>query len=213
MTETAAGPIRVLIVDDHLFYREGIKTLLATRPDDVLVVAEASSGEEAVDLVTRLSPDVVLMDLRMPGMGGLAATRAVAGTTAVLVLTMHDDDNVVPALQAGARGYLVKDASLEDLVRAIVAVHRGQAVLAPQAAERVQRQLSRPRPVAPGFPELTEREHEVLTEIVQGHSNAQIARRLGLSDKTVRNYSASVLAKLHARDRAHLVVIARDRLT
>lgn len=203
-------PIRVVIVDDHVFYREGLKTLLATRPDEVVVIGEGASGEEAVELVASLAPDVVLMDLRMPGMGGLAATRAVAASTAVLVLTMHDYDSVVPALQGGARGYLVKDATLDDLVRAIHSVHHGQAVLAPQPAERIQRQLLRSGPRNRSFPELTDREHEVLVEIVAGRSNLEIARRLGLSDKTVRNYTATMLAKLHARDRAHLVAIARD---
>jgi DNA-binding NarL/FixJ family response regulator len=206
--------IRVLVVDDHMFYREGVKTLLGTRADEVEVVGEAATGEEALELVASMRPDVVLMDLRMPGMGGIAATRQlIAGhpEIAVLVLTMNDDDSVVPALRAGARGYLLKDASVDDLVRAITSVDRGSAVLGPQAAARVHEHILRPpsRPELP-FRELTEREHDLLAELVQGRSNEEIALRLGLTAKTVRNYVSNILAKLHARDRTHLVVIARE---
>lgn len=207
------GPIRVLVADDHVFYREGIKTLLATRPDELVVIGEAGTGEEAVAQAVRLEPDVVLMDLQMPGIGGITATRRLsesAPAVAVLVLTMLDDDSVVPALRAGARGYLLKDASVDDLVRAITSVDRGQSVLAPQAADRVHRQLTRPAAVADRpFPELTEREHDLLAEIVNGQSNHEIASSLGLTDKTVRNYVANILAKLQARDRRQLVQRAR----
>ena len=206
-------PIRVLVADDHVFYREGIKTLLATRPNELLVVGEAGTGEEAIALAESLEPDVVLMDLQMPGMGGIAATRRLteaAPAIAVLVLTMLDDDSVVPALRAGARGYLLKDASVEDLVRAITSVDRGQSVLAPQAADRMHRQLTRPAAVADRpFPELTQREHDLLAEITAGRSNHEIASRLGLTDKTVRNYVANILAKLQARDRTQLLEKAR----
>ncbi|WP_371403365.1 response regulator transcription factor [Kribbella sp. NBC_00662] len=206
--------IRVLIVDDHLFYREGVKTLLSTRADEVEVVGEAATGEEALEMLAAARPDVVLMDLRMPGMGGIAATRQViAGhpEIAVLVLTMNDDDSVVPALRAGARGYLLKDASVDDLVRAITSVYGGSAVLGPQAAARMHEHILRPpsRPELP-FPDLTEREHGLLAELVQGRTNEEIATRLGLSQKTVRNYVSNILAKLHARDRTHLLVIARE---
>lgn len=206
--------IRVLIVDDHVFYREGVKTLLGTRADEVEVVGEAATGEEALDLVPTVRPEVVLMDLRMPGMGGIAATKQLITNhpgVAVLVLTMNDDDSVVPALRAGARGYLLKDASVDDLVRAIASVDRGSAVLGPQAAARVHEHISRPpsRPELP-FRDLTEREHELLAELVQGRTNEEIAVRLGLSQKTVRNYVSNILAKLHARDRTHLLVIARE---
>ena len=207
------APIRVFVVDDHTFYREGIKTLLATRPDEILVVGEAGTGEEAVSLAASLQPDVVLMDLQMPGMGGIAATQRLTESEpaiAVLVLTMLDDDSVVPALRAGARGYLLKDATIDDLVRAITSVERGQSVLAPQAAERVQRQLIRPAAVADRpFPQLTEREHDLLAEIVGGRTNREIASRLGLTDKTVRNYVANILTKLQARDRSQLLDRAR----
>jgi DNA-binding NarL/FixJ family response regulator len=206
------APIRVLVADDHVFYREGIKTLLATR-GEVVIVGEAGTGEEALALAASLQPDVVLMDLQMPGMGGIMATRALtesAPTISVLVLTMLDDDSVLPALRAGAQGYLLKDASVDDLVRAITSVNRGQSVLAHQAAARVHRQLTRPSAVTDRpFPELTEREHDLLAEIVSGRGNREIARRLGLSDKTVRNYVANILAKIHARDRAQLLERAR----
>ena len=208
-----SAPIRVLVADDHVFYREGIKTLLATRADEVIVVGEAGTGEEACALAVSLQPDVVLMDLQMPGMGGIAATRRLsesASGVAVLVLTMLEDDSVVPALRAGARGYLLKDASVDDLVRAITSVDRGQSVLAPQAADRVHRQLIRPATVADRpFPELTEREHDLLAEIVDGRNNHEIASSLGLTDKTVRNYMANILAKLQARDRTQLLERAR----
>lgn len=206
--------IRVLVVDDHVFYREGVKTLLGTRADEVEVVGEAATGEEALELLPAMRPDVVLMDLRMPGMGGIAATRQLTAghpSVAVLVLTMNDDDSVVPALRAGARGYLLKDASVDDVIRAITSVHGGSAVLGPQAAARMHEHILRPpsRPELP-FRELTEREHDLLAELVQGRSNEEIALRLGLTAKTVRNYVSNILAKLHARDRTHLVVIARE---
>lgn len=202
--------IRVLVVDDHTFYREGIKTLLAGREPRIQIVGEASTGEAAVDQVGLLAPDVVLMDLRMSGMGGVAATRQIADRAAVLVLTMVEDETVLSALRAGARGYLLKDVGVEDLARAIEAVARGQSVLAPEAAAWIRRQLAAPGVSPRPFPELTDREHELLAEIVRGRSTAEIARALGLSAKTVRNYTSSVLVKLQARDRTQLVVRARE---
>jgi len=205
--------VRVLVVDDHPFYREGIKTLLGTRTTQVEVVGEAATGEEAVELCDTVRPDVVLMDLQMPGIGGLGATRQIIAAhpaVAVLVLTMHDDDSVLPALRAGARGYLLKDAGVDDVVRAIEAVHSGQSVLAPQAAERVQRQLTDPATAARPFPQLTDREHDILKQIMRGGTTTEIARRLSLSDKTVRNYVSNILTKLHVRDRTQLVVKARE---
>lgn len=207
-------PIRVLVADDHVFYREGIKTLLAARADRVVVVGEAESGEDAVAQVVEHRPDVVLMDIKMPGAGGIAATERIARDhvgVAVLILTMADDDSVLPALRAGARGYLLKDASVDDLVRAIESVHSGQAVLASQAADRVRRQLARPSPAANRpFPQLTDREHDLLAEILRGRSNHEIAVVLGLSQKTVSNYLSNILAKLYARDRAQLAELARE---
>ncbi|GAA1501872.1 response regulator [Nocardioides humi] len=204
------GPVRVLVADDHVFYREGIQTLLAAHAHRVELVGAAESGEQAVELALSLAPDVVLMDVKMPGGGGIAATRRLAEARpeiAVLMLTMADDDSVLPALRAGARGYLLKDAGVDDLVRAIESTYAGQAVLAPQAAERVHRQLARPAPARP-FPQLTDREHDLLAELLRGRSNRQIAAALGLSEKTVSNYLSNILAKLDARDRAHLVELA-----
>ncbi|HSV39194.1 MAG TPA: response regulator transcription factor [Nocardioidaceae bacterium] len=208
------SPIRVLVVDDHVFYREGIKTLLGTRAGEVDVVGEAATGEEALELLPTLAPDVVLMDLKMPGIGGIVATQRLCAEQpgiAVLVLTMNDDDTVVPALRAGARGYLLKDASVDELVRAIQAVHGGSTVLAPEAAARMHEHILRPskRPSLP-FPDLSEREHDLLAELVRGRTTEEIAQHLGLTPKTVRNYVSNVLAKVHARDRAHLIAIARD---
>ena len=147
-------------------------------------------------------------------MGGIAATQDLATAhpdVAVLILTMHDNDSVLPALRAGARGYLLKDATVDDLVRAIASVHSGASVLGPEAAARVHEHILRPgsRSHLP-FQDLTEREHDLIAELLRGLSNEEIARRLGLSAKTVRNYVSNVLTKLHARDRAHLIVIARE---
>ncbi len=205
--------MQVLVVDDHPFYREGLKTLLGVRSAQVEVVGEAATGEAAVELCATVQPDVVLMDLQMPGMGGLEATRQIVAahpSVAVVVLTMHDDDSVLPALRAGARGYLLKDAGVDEVVRAIAAVHSGQSVLAPQAADRVKRQLTDPATTSRPFPQLTEREHDILAQIVHGSSTLEIARSLKLSDKTVRNYVSNILTKLQVRDRTQLVVRARE---
>ncbi len=209
-----SGPIRVMVVDDHVFYREGIKTLLATVPKQVRVVAEASTGEEALRAVASDLPDVILMDLNMPGVGGLTATERLTAAypeIAVLVLTMLDDDSVLSAIRAGARGYLLKDAGVDDLVRAITAVHRGETILSRQAANHLQRRLAQ-APTVPSltFPELTAREHDLLREILRGRNSEEIGRILGITTKTVRNYVSNILIKLNARDRAELVVRARE---
>jgi len=203
-----------MVVDDHIFYREGIKTLLATVPEEVSVVAEASTGEEALRAVASDLPDVILMDLNMPGVGGLTATERLTAAypeIAVLVLTMLDDDSVLSALRAGARGYLLKDAGVDDLVRAITAVHRGETILSRQAANHVQRRLDQ-APAFPSlpFPELTTREHDLLREILRGRNSDEIGRALGITTKTVQNYVSNILTKLNARDRAQLVVRARE---
>lgn len=202
--------IRLLLVDDHPFYREGIRALLADHPE-VEVAAEAATGEEAIAAVAAHSPDVVVMDLAMPGMNGLEATRRL--TTAdpalpVLVLTMHDDESVVAALRAGARGYLLKDAGIDELVRAVTAVHAGQAILSPSAARRLVDHAAT-TPAAAAFPELTGREQDVLALLADDLDTATIARRLGLTEKTVYNYVASLLAKLRVRDRTEAARRAR----
>lgn len=211
MTST---PVRVLIADDHPVFRAGMATVLQDL-DGVEVVGQAADGEQAMLGVAEHRPDVVLMDLRMPGVGGLEATariRVEHPGTAVVVLTMDsDDDSIFAALRAGARGYLLKEADGLDIERAIDGVARGEAVFGAGIAERVLAFFASGRPSAASpFPQLTPREHEVLEMIAQGLDNAQIARRLVLSDKTVRNRVSDILAKLHARSRAEMVALARD---
>lgn len=205
--------IQVLIADDHVFYREGIKAVLDGHPD-VTIVGEAADGDEALRQVALLRPDVVLMDLRMPGTGGIEATRKIAADhpdVAVLVLTTSDDDSVFAAVRAGARGYLLKHATVDDLVRAVAAVHRGEAIFSPTVARRVLGfvAVSAQRPTVL-LPELTQREHDVLELISRGSTNAQIANRLDLTAKTVRNYVSTILAKLHVHDRAAAAERARE---
>jgi DNA-binding NarL/FixJ family response regulator len=179
------------------------------------VVGQAADGQEALDLVGRHGPDVVLMDLRMPGMGGLEATariRVEHPGTAVVVLTMDsDDDSIFAAIRAGARGYLLKEADGLDIERAIDGVSRGEAVFGAGIAERVLAFFASGRStLGSPFPQLTPRELEVLELIAQGLDNAAIARRLFLSEKTVRNRVSDVLGKVHARSRAEMVALARD---
>lgn len=197
--------IRVLLVDDHTFYRQGIRALVGEADDGVEIVAEAASGEEALQAVTNSSPDVVIMDLSLPGMSGIDATRRLTAEhqeLAVLVLTMHDDESVLAALNAGARGYLLKDAGVDELVRAVRAVHAGQAIFSASIARRLIAHTNTPLRTVKAFPELTAREVDVLALLAEELDTTAIARRLGLSEKTVYNYVATILAKLRARDRA-----------
>ena len=208
------SPVRVVIADDHPVFRAGMVTVLDDLPG-IEVVGQASDGAEALEVVAEHRPDVVLMDLRMPGVGGLEATariRVEHPDTAVVVLTMDgDDDSIFAALRAGARGYLLKEADGLDIERAVDGVARGEAVFGAGIAERVLAFFASGRqiPSSP-FPHLSPREHEVLEMIAQGLDNAQIARRLVLSDKTVRNRVSDILGKLHARNRAEMVALARD---
>src|SRR3712207_2366686 len=185
--------VRVLIADDHPLFRDGMKGLLGSLPNTE-VVGEASSGEEAVQLANELQPDVILMDLKMPGINGIEATREILHTSphiGVLVVTMfEDEDSVFAAMRAGARGYLLKDARGEEVVRAIRAVNDGEAIFGPGVAQKLMDFFSAEKPAAPprAFPELTAREEEVLSMIAQGYGNKEIARRLFLSLKTVRNH-------------------------
>lgn len=213
MTDPTTTPIRLLIADDHPVFRDGLASLLDPLPG-IDVVARASDGAEAVALVDEHRPDVVIMDVQMPVMNGIEATRAVVAAhpeVGVLVLTMGEDDGtVLSALRAGARGYLRKGAEQDEIVRAVSTVHGGGVVFGASLAARIAEVLApTARPERP-FPELTERETEVLDLIAAGRSNGQIAQELFLSPKTIRNNITSILAKLQATDRADVIIRARD---
>ena len=215
MTEPSSTPIRVVIADDHASFRSGLRALLDTA-GDMAVVGEAASGDEAVAITGRLQPDVVLMDLTMPGGDGIAATeRIVDGSphVAVVVLTMDGgDEPVVRALRAGARGYVLKGAQRPELLRAVRAAAAGDAIFGPDVARRLSSYVAPPSiPVTPRpFPDLTDRELEILDLVAQGRANAEISSVLVLSPKTVRNHVSNVFSKLGARDRAEAIVRARE---
>jgi DNA-binding NarL/FixJ family response regulator len=207
--------LRVLIADDHPLFRHGIAMLLqATTAYEV--VGEATSGEEAVALAEQLQPDVILMDIRMPGITGIEATRRILHTSPhirILMVTMSEDDaSVFTAMRAGARGYVLKDAQKDDMLRAIRAVGRGEAIFSPVVASRLIDFFAAARPAVPplAFPELTEREREILDLIAQGHTNPEIAARLILSPNTVRNYVSNIFSKLQVVDRAQAIIRARE---
>jgi DNA-binding NarL/FixJ family response regulator len=206
-------PIRVLIVDDHAYFRKGLRALLKLLPE-VAVVGEAADGDEAVAQTTALQPDVVLMDLHMPGRGGLSATEELTRSSphvGVLLLTMVEDDEALAAgLRVGARGYVLKGADREELGRAIRSVRNGEAIFSPAMAQRLAGLFSRPqRAIAPPFPELSEREREVLALVGQGLSNGEIASRLVISGKTVRNHITNIFAKLGVSERSEAIARAR----
>ena len=206
---------RILVCDDHAAFRAGLRALLATVAD-LSVVGEAGSGEEAVALASELQPDAILMDLHMPGLDGIAATRRIVDTSphvAVLVLTMYEDDaSVFDALRAGARGYLLKGADRAEIMRAVRAVASGEAIFGPAIARRLMVYFAAPHPLADPrvFPELTEREREILELVARGLSNQQITDRLVLSPKTVRNHVSNIFSKLQVRDRSEAIVRARE---
>ncbi|QFG21087.1 response regulator [Actinomadura sp. WMMB 499] len=205
--------IRVLISDDHPVFRQGLKGLLQAL--GVEVVGEAENGPDAVRSAAELQPDVVVMDLHMPGGNGIEATRTITRTNpgiGVLVLTMfRDDDSVFAAMRAGARGYLLKESGAEEIARAVRAVAAGEAIYGPEIARRVLMFFTdMPDPRRSAFPELTDREREVLALIAQGRSNTEIAGTLFLSPKTVRNHVSNIFMKLHVADRAQAIVLARE---
>ena len=208
-------PIRVLIADDHPFFRDGLRVLLEATPD-TLLVGEATSGEEAIAQAVALQPDIILMDLKMPGLNGIEATRRIAAALphiGILVVTMfEDDDSVFAALRAGARGYLLKGADKAEIVRAINGVASGEAIFGPAIAQRLIAFFSAPQtPVPPPvLPELTDREREILVLMTHGLSNQAIADRLVVSLKTVRNNVSNIFSKLQVADRAQAILRARD---
>ncbi|GLZ39473.1 response regulator transcription factor [Actinokineospora sp. NBRC 105648] len=203
---------RVLVVDDHPLFRFGLCTVLAGEPT-VELVGEAATGGEAVARARELAPDVVVMDLHLPDMTGIDAARAIVrerSSVGVLVLTMfNDSESVFAAMRAGARGYLLKGSGQDEIVRAVHAVGRGEAIFGPAIATRVLGFFSEQAPSDAVFPELTGREREVLALIADGVSNTVIATRLCLSPKTVRNHVSSIFTKLHVADRAQAIVRAR----
>ncbi len=205
--------LRVLVVEDHPLFRRGVVALLGAT-DGLTVAGTAASGEEAVAAAAQLRPDVVLMDLQLPGMSGIEATRAIAAAhpdVRVLVLSLfEDEDSVFLALRAGARGYGLKDADEDELTGAIRAVARGEAIFSRAIAERVLTFFAAPRRAPEVFPELTAREREILALIAAGHPNPSIARSLHLSPKTVANYVSAIFAKLQVADRAEAMVRARE---
>src|SRR5262249_44260641 len=205
------NPIRVLVVDDHLVVRKGIRALLATEPD-IKVVGEARDGAEAVVGAARLQPDVILMDLVMPQMDGIAAIERIIAsqpTARILVLTSFDaDDKVFPAIRAGALGYTLKDFGPAELVRAIQRVHRGDSSLHPTIARKVLHELAHPPQRSPTAEPLTKREVEVLRLVARGESNQAIAAELGIGELTVRVHVSNILSKLHLASRTQAALFA-----
>jgi DNA-binding NarL/FixJ family response regulator len=208
-------PVRVMLVDDHPVYRDGLAALLGSL-EGVEVAGTAADGLEAVERARELQPDVVVMDVQMPRLDGIEATRRITADSphiGVVVLTMAEEDQTLfAAMRAGARGYLLKGANQAEIVRAITAVAQGEAIFGPAVARRVAEFFAgaavSSSPSA--FPQLTAREHEVLALVAAGRSNAQIAAELFLSPKTVRNNVSNVFAKLHVADRAEAIIRARD---
>lgn len=206
-------PIRVLIADDHPVFRFGMRALLSAE-SDMTVVGEASTGGETRTLALEQRPDVILMDLNMPGGNGIEATRQILAELpglAILVVTMfEDDDSVFAAMRAGARGYVLKDMDDDEIVRAILAVGNGEAIFSPAIAARMMTFFSSRPDGQAAFPDLTESERAVLRLMAQGLNNHAIAQRLALSPKTVRNYVSSIFGKLQVADRAQAIVRARQ---
>jgi DNA-binding NarL/FixJ family response regulator len=209
---TEREPLRILIVDDHPLFRKGVGALIGVQPD--MELAGAADGmQAAVDLALSLQPDVVLMDLQLPDGSGIQATRTIvedSPSIRVLIVTMfEDDDSVFAALRAGARGYVLKGTDEGDLLRAIRSVAAGEAIFSPTIASQVLTYFARPAPT-PLFPNLTEREREILTLIAQGKNNSTIARELFLSPKTVANHVSNIFSKLQVADRSEAIIRARD---
>ena len=206
--------IRILIADDHTLFREGLVALLDSFPE-IEVLATVEDGLQAVESAAKLQPDVILMDLQMPKVNGIEATRQIIQTSphiGVIVVTMfEDDDSVFAAMRAGARGYILKGADQNDMIRAIQAVARGEALFGPSIATRLMNYFT-PTVQSPpqAFPELTDREREILELIAQGLNNAEISARLSISMKTVRNHVSNIFNKLQVTDRVQAAIQARE---
>jgi DNA-binding NarL/FixJ family response regulator len=206
--------IQILLADDHTLFRNGMQALLGLYPD-IQVVGEASTGEEAILKSEELQPDIILMDIRMPGINGIEATRRIIHTSpniCIIIVTMfEDDDSIFSALRAGARGYILKDANKEEVLRVIRAVASGDSSFSPEIAKRMMHFFSRLQP-APGqmFPELTRREREILDLIARGENNAGISQHLVLSPHTVRNHISNIFSKLQIANRAEAIIRARE---
>jgi DNA-binding NarL/FixJ family response regulator len=207
--------LRILIADDHPLFRKGLRTLLMATADTE-VIGEATTGQEVIELAATLQPDVILMDLQMPGVNGIEATRQIVQTSPhirILVITLFEDDaSVFSALRAGARGYVLKDTKEEEMVRAIRAVGSGEAIFSPAIATRLMDFFAAPLHAVPKeiFPTLTEREREILQLIARGSTNHDIAKQLALSVKTINNYVSNIFSKLQVADRAQAIIRARD---
>jgi DNA-binding NarL/FixJ family response regulator len=206
--------IQVLVADDHTLFREGVRALLSSLPE-IDVIGEAANGQEAIELAVILQPDIILMDIQMPGVNGIEASRRILDASphiGIIVVTMFDDDDsVFAAMRAGARGYILKGADQNDMLRAIRAVARGGALFGPSIASRLIDFFNKPTPApSQAFPELTEREHEILDLVAQGLSNADIATKLTISLKTVRNHVSNIFNKLQVSDRVQAALRARE---
>ncbi|OJV28804.1 MAG: hypothetical protein BGO26_15285 [Actinobacteria bacterium 69-20] len=205
--------MRVLVADDHEIYRAGIAAMVSSRAPDITIVGEAADGKSAVEFAQQRDVDVVLMDVRMPGGGGILATRDIVRLrpgTSVLMLTMFDDDALFDALRAGARGYILKNATVDEIIDAIRCVARGEVIFSAGAAERLLTFVTASAANARPFPQLTDREHDILRLIARGDDPHRIARTLDLTVKTVCNYIASILTKLQVRDREAAAARARE---
>jgi DNA-binding NarL/FixJ family response regulator len=208
------NPIRILIADDHPMFRFGLRALLAAEPDTE-VLGEATNGQEAVSLAASLKPDLVLMDINLPLLNGIEATRQILKQNpgiGILIITMFEDDTIFAALQAGARGYILKGAEGEETLRAIRAAAHGESIFSPAVAQRLSHFFAQPSPQTATlpFPDLTLRERDILRLIAQGLTNAAIADRLSLSPKTVRNQVSTIFSKLGVTDRAEAIIKARE---
>lgn len=211
--------IRLLIVDDHALFREGLRALFSAI-EDIELVGEAATGKQAIEIDEELQPDVILMDIDMPGMGGVEATRGILrktpSTGIVMVTMLEDDASVFSAMRAGARGYVLKGAQPSELLQTIRSVAMGQALFGPAIAARMLRFFNEQEPrfkaslPEEAFPELTPRELEVLELIAQGDKNSEIAEKLVISEKTVRNHITNIFSKLQVADRAQAIIKARD---